>query len=70
MSDYALNYYGFPITPPEYFDGLHVANTPPEGGSPPICSCGWTRWQTENGYWFEMSEHLRDMGEFAIGAAE
>lgn len=49
-----LNYYGQPITRPEYFDGKHVANVPP-AGLPPICSCGWTPHET-----YQMSDHLDD----------
>lgn len=66
--DRPLNFYGQPITAPEYFDGRHIASPGP-AGLPPVCSCGWTRWQIEDGpcagEWFEMIDHLRDMGEFA-----
>lgn len=51
-----LNYYGLPITPPEYFDGEHAANAL-AAGLPPVCSCGWT----PHGR-FTMADHLRDMG--------
>ena len=54
------NYYGQVIMPPEHFDGEHVAN-PVSAGLPPVCSCGWTRWEYETGKWFEMSDHLQDM---------
>ena len=55
-----LNYYGQPVTSPEYFEGRHVANVPAIAGLPPVCSCGWT----PHGK-FQMSDHLADMGEFA-----
>lgn len=54
------NYYGQPITPPEYFDGEHVANPGP-AGEPPVCACGWTRWEYAPGKWFELSDHLADV---------
>ncbi len=61
------NYFGLSITPPEYFEGRHVANAG-LAGMPPVCSCGWTRWKIEDGpragEWFEMADHLRDLGEF------
>lgn len=50
-----LNAYGQPITPPEHFDGEHVAN-PMGAGLPPCCSCGWT----PHGE-FTMADHLADM---------
>lgn len=53
------NFYGLPITPPEYFDGDHVANSG-LAGLPPVCSCGWTRHEVD-GRWFEMNDHLADM---------
>jgi hypothetical protein len=61
-----LNYYGLPITAPEYFDGEHVAN-PMGAGMPPVCSCGWTRWEYAPGKWFELADHLRDMQDPADG---
>lgn len=66
MTDQGLiNYYGLPITPPEYFDDKHVV-VAMGAGLPPVCSCGWTRHEVD-GRWFEMSDHLADMGEFARG---
>lgn len=56
------NDYGQPIIPSEYFDGEHVANVPPIAGMPPVCSCGWTRWEYAPGQWYEMADHLADMG--------
>lgn len=56
----SLNYYGQPIIAAEYFTGEHIANPGP-AGLPPVCSCGWTRWQTDDGRWFEMSDHIADM---------
>lgn len=54
--DWPLNAYGLPITPPEYFDAMHVAN-PMSAGSLPCCSCGWTPFAD-----FTMADHLCDMG--------
>lgn len=56
-----LNFYGAPVVPAEYFAGEHVANPGPAGG-PPVCSCGWTRHRAEDGSWFELADHLADMG--------
>lgn len=54
------NFYGQPITPPELFEGEHVACVPTAGGLPPVCTCGWTRHEVD-GHWYEMSDHLADM---------
>lgn len=57
-----LNWYGFPIVLPEYYEGEHyAAKVPPSAGNPPVCSCGWTRWSTNGRDWFELADHLRDM---------
>lgn len=54
------NYYGQPIVPPEYYDGAHVASPGP-AGMPPVCSCGWTRWEHAPGEWYELADHLREV---------
>lgn len=53
--DEPLNYYGQPITSPEYYDGEHVVN-PMSAGQPPCCSCGWTPHGD-----FTMRDHLDDV---------
>lgn len=60
MTEPTLNYYGLPITPPELFEGEHVACVPTAGGLPPVCTCGWTPHEVD-GRRYEMSEHLADM---------
>lgn len=60
-----LNYYGQPIIDPARFTGTHQAFVPAAAGLPPRCSCGWTRFERAPGEWVELSEHLKDMGEFA-----
>ena len=59
------NMYGGRIVRPEYFEGMHYPAIVPMGaGEPPVCSCGWTRWRDENGTYFELYDHIRDMGDF------
>lgn len=59
------NFYGEPIIDAGHFMGVHYpALVPPVAGLPPRCSCNWTRWRTEGGRWFELTEHIEEMGGF------
>jgi len=63
MSTYRKNAYGSKIADPEDFKGAHYAAiVPSSGGSPPVCSCGWTRQPKGGGLYVELWEHIRDMG--------
>lgn len=62
----SLNFYGQPIIDPGEFMEAHVAN-PMGPGQPPVCSCRWTRWEYAPGHWFEIADHLADMGEYVGG---
>lgn len=61
-----MNFYGQPVIDPGDYDQAHVVN-PMGAGLPPVCSCGWTRWEYAPGKWFEIADHLRDMGEYVDG---
>lgn len=55
------NHYGLPIADPATFTAPHTAAIVPlSGGSPPVCSCGWTRFRRDDGSWIELYEHIRD----------
>lgn len=59
------NSYGGRIVDAGHFEGIHYpANVPRSGGSPPVCSCGWTRHRGHGDVFFELSEHIADQGEF------
>lgn len=58
------NCYGGPIVHPGHYEGLHFpANVPRSGGSPPVCSCGWTRFHDGRRF-VELAEHIAEQGEF------
>lgn len=59
MSEPRTNHYGQPVI--EDFDGEHYAAlVPTAAGSPPVCSCGWTRRHVD-GRWVELYEHLQEV---------
>lgn len=56
------NHYGQPIVRAEHFEGNHYAAiVPASAGSPPVCSCGWTRFHVPVNGWVELADHLREM---------
>lgn len=72
LSDYAdwecedrRNHYGQPVIRVDCFDGIHYAGpVPVAGGDPPACSCGFTRERQYDGSFYELVDHIADMGEF------
>lgn len=59
------NIYGGQIVDPGHYEGIHYpANVPRSGGSPPVCSCGWTRFPLRNGQFAELAEHITEQAEF------
>ncbi len=59
------NVYGGRIVDAGHYEGIHYpANVPRSGGSPPVCSCGWTRFPIGRGRFAELAEHIAEQGEF------
>jgi hypothetical protein len=54
------NFYGAPVVSACYYEGLHYPALVPAGaGSPPVCSCGFTRVPSDvDGLWWELVDHL------------
>lgn len=60
-----LNLYGEPIIDPAHFPGMHFpAHMVEADKQAPACSCGWTRWRGPNGNYYELYDHIADMGEY------
>lgn len=58
------NAYGDPIVDPGHYEGIHYPAIVPRGGdSPPVCSCGWTRFNLPGRRFVELVEHIADQGE-------
>lgn len=64
------NHYGEQIVLPEYFMGEHdVAVVPASGGSPPVCTCGWTRFKPHGSDSFiELAQHLAEQWPYSPDA--
>ncbi|GAA2678886.1 MULTISPECIES: hypothetical protein [Actinosynnema] len=58
------NVYSGPIVHPGHYEDTHYpSNVPRSGGSPPVCSCGWTRFHDGRRF-VELAEHIADQGGF------